>query len=181
MFSQVPRTYLSILNNAAIWIVLILPLISNSSNPLFNLLGTVLIFFFHVIYLFSISILSFLIVYSKIVLFLLPLVADLFLYTLHLPLGRILFWYFRMSCFVCTVWPCPATFKIFLLLPIFLDLFPLVELSDLTIIEFLGTFISIGFLYVSLFLSGFSCCRRFFICPSSLISHPGFVFLFGFH
>ena len=31
-----------------------------------------------------------------------------------------------------------------------------------------------------LFLGTFACCRTFFTCPSSLISHPGFAFLFGF-
>ena len=30
------------------------------------------------------------------------------------------------------------------------------------------------------FLSSFTCCCRIFICPFSIISHLGFIFLFGF-
>ena len=59
-------------------------------------------------------ILSFSIFCSKIVLLLLPPVADLSLYTLYQPVGGIFFGYFKMSSFDCIVWTCQGTFWVFL-------------------------------------------------------------------
>ena len=47
-------------------------------------------------------------------------------------------------------------------------------------VVFLGSFSFRWSSVCFLFLSNFVSCRCFFICPSSIISHPGFVILFGF-
>ena len=45
--------------------------------------------------------------------------------------------------------------------------------------SFVLVFSSQHILVYFFFLSNFACCHNFFTCPSSLISHPGFVFLLG--
>ena len=87
--------------------------------------------------------------------------------------------YFRRSNFVCIAWPCSGIFWVSLLLSASFDLFLPVVMSVLFTTIF-PSFPSIVSLYTFSFLSTFTCFRSFFICHSSLISHPGFVFLFEF-
>ena len=94
-----------------------------------------------------------------------------------LPVGRIFFRYFRMSCFDCNIWFCPDTFWVFNLSLISFVLFLPFVLLDLSIVIFLKVFSSYWVPVCFIFLCS---CRSFFICPYGHISYSGFVFLFKF-
>ena len=114
--------------------------------------------------------------YSKIILLPLHPVVGLSSCILNLLVGRIFFSYFGISCFICIVWPCPGIFWVSLLLPISFD--SSLKLNSQTCLLYcFGLFIPE---YPRMFSlqSTFAFCRSFFTC-SSLISPPGFVFLFG--
>ena len=112
---------------------------------------------------------------SKIFLFLLHLVVGMFLY--HLPVvDRIFFRCFEMSSFVCIVLSFVDISLIFLLSPVFSDLFPKVVLLFFFVLPF--PFCSYIFLRLSFVLSFWPVFIDFFICVSSQISSLGFDFSF---
>ena len=127
----------------------------------------------HFCYVLSVSIF-----YSKIVLFLLHSLADFSLSTLHLLVGRIFLHYFWTSCLVCIVWPYTGTFLVF-----FGQYLRFISSSCVVQLVY-GYLIEVfSFHWVPVyfnFLCSFACRHSFLICPSMLISYPGFVFLFGF-
>ena len=116
-------------------------------------------------------VLSFSIFYSKIILFLFLPVVNLPLYTLHQSVSWIIFHYIGISCFVGIVWTCSTSFWVFLLSSIFIFA---VLLSDLFVVIWSG---GLFFRWVPVC---FTFLNSFYICPSRLISHSEFVFLFGF-
>ena len=87
--------------------------------------------------------------YSRIVVFLLHLVADLSLSIFHHLVWRIFFRYFARSCSVFIAWPCPDIFWVFILLPIMFNLFLPIVLS---VVPFWGSSHPFGFLCVLLSL-----------------------------
>ena len=93
-------------------------------------------------------------------------------------LVRIFFRFFGMWCFVCITRFRLRIFHVFLSSPISFDFSShcIVRLVCNFILVFSSQHINGHFS----FLRTFARCRNFHIYPSSLISHPGFVFLFGF-
>ena len=114
---------------------------------------------------------------------------------------RFLYFTPKLFCFLCILlFICPRAFSTYLLVT-FESLFfrqyffylSLQGLSDLSAVLFFVFFL---YLYISahvhfffsihnilscfFFLNIFACCHKLFTGPSSLISHPGFVFLFEF-
>ena len=85
---------------------------------------------------------------------------------------RISFRCFIMSCFVCIVLPFVDISVIFLW-PVFSDLFPQVVLLFPPCCLFLLPPLILAPLFIIR-----ACFRSFFICDSSLISHPGFCCFF---
>ena len=72
----------------------------------------------------------------------------------------------------------PVLFVLMYSVQVSFDLFLPVVLTDLSVVVFLEIF---SYFLVPLcftFLRSFACCVSFCICPSCLISHPAFVFLF---
>ena len=86
-------------------------------------------FFFHAIFPIYLPLLSVPIFYSKIVLLPLHLVIGFSLSILPLLVSRIFFHYFGMSCFVWIAWSCFGIFWVFLLFPMFFNLFLWIDLS----------------------------------------------------
>ena len=132
--------------------------------------------FFYVIYQFALSVMSFLFpdFTPKLFCFLciqLLVCFSCILLQLH---------YFGRSYFVCVVWPCSSIFRVFLLSLILFYLFCQDLLSDLSTVFFSSFYPNIWLCVFFFFLSTFLCCHSFFICSSSLISYPSFVFLFVF-
>ena len=121
--------------------------------------------------------LFFSIFYSKIVLFLLPLVVNLSLFTLPQSIGRIFFHNFWIPHFIYIAWSCPGTFLVFCqyLLLYFFQLY----CQTCQCLSFGCLFFCWVPVYFT-FLSTFTCCHSFIICSSCLISHWDFVFLFVF-
>ena len=78
--------------------------------------------------------------------------------------------YSGRSCFICIAWRYPRIFWVSLLSQIPFDIAIPPLLSDLSAVVSLYIFLPWYFGW----------CRRFFICPSSLMTHSDFVFLFGF-
>ena len=118
---------------------------------------------------------------SEIVLFPCHPVVGMSSCILLLLAGRIFFRCFGMSCFVCIVLSCLDIFLVFFLSPEPSDLFPWVVLF-VFLVMLLFSFrpdIFQRFLWVLWFL--LVIYRRFLICVSRLISHPGFEFLFVFY
>ena len=133
--------------------------------------------FFHVIYQFSLSVMLFLFSYlaPETVLFSLHSVLHLSLYFLCWLIGRIFFHYFERSCFVCSSWVCPGIFWFSIANTVgFTSSCCLVCCYLFSVFSFHCVLVYI------LFLTTFVCSWSFFIFLSCLISHPGFVFLFGF-
>ena len=122
---------------------------------------------FHIIYQFSISVMLFL-----------PPSFVSFSSVSWSVYAKNFFHYFGMSCFVGIVWPCRSSFPVFFLSPIYFALFLPVVLSDMSAVVFLRSLRSVPVCFIV--LSCFANFHSFFICLSSLISHPGFVFSFGF-
>ena len=111
----------------------------------------------------------FFIFYSKIVLLLLHLVVDLYLCTIHRLFGRTL---------QILEGPVLFVFLDTLILPSLANIFWFKSCTCEAYLQFSNGdfFIPLGFI----FLRSFACCRSFFICPLIFISHPVFIFLFGF-
>ena len=98
-----------------------------------------------------------------------------------LIVGRSFLRYFRISCFVCIVWPCPGIFRVALFPQSFYLYLPVV-LSDVSTgfvffcfcFCFFKCYHSVEYLCI---FRSFVCCYTFSICPSNRISRPSFVFL----
>ena len=98
-------------------------------------------------------------------------VVGMFLHHALPVVGRIFFRCFGMSCFVCIVLPFVNISLISLLSPELSGLFPQVVLLFFLVLSF--PFCS--HIFQDLFcFTILACFRRFFICVSSRISHPGF-------
>ena len=96
-------------------------------------------------------------------------VARLSLHFLSLLADRIFF-----RCFVWIVWFCLGIFLVFILSPILSD--SSLQVVSLVVVLLFSFCPNSYFFYVIIF----ACCRRFLICVSNLISHPGLVILFMF-
>ena len=110
-----------------------------------------------------------------IVRFLLHPVVGMFSCHLYPVVGRIFFPCFWMSRFVCIVLPVVNISLIFLLSPVLSGLFPQVVLLFFLVLP-------LSFcLYMFHRLSFLACFRRFLICVSSRISHPGFYYYYYYY
>ena len=118
-------------------------------------------------------VLSDLILYSKIISLPLYPVAGLSSCILH-PLGGIFFRYFGIYCFVCLY--CLTLCRYFLSLPFVATIFWLI--SSNCIVSLIWCFVLV--FSSQQITSCFFFVRYFIYCPSSLISHLGFEFLFDF-
>ena len=79
--------------------------------------------------------------------------------------GKIFFYCFGMSCFVCIVWSCLSIFLVFLLSPVSSDLSLRVETFVLIVLLCFFSFQHIVAFFFC--LSIFNRCRSFFICFQS--------------
>ena len=109
----------------------------------------------------------------QIVLLILHPIVGVFLCILHLPVCRISFSYFGISCFVCIVWPCLLSLLSFTNF-FFIYLFKLHCQTRLlfSFDLFVSAYPQVFFLPCTL-----ACCYNFLTCPLSLISDPDFVFI----
>ena len=113
---------------------------------------------------------------SKIVWFFLHPVIGLISCHLLPLVGRIFFRCFGMSCFVCIVLPFVDISLITLLLPLLSGLFPQGVLLFFLVLPF--PFCLYTFQHLLFVLSSRPVFVDFFICVSSWITHPDFVFFF---
>ena len=117
-------------------------------------------------------VLSIRVLFSKIVLPSLHLFASLCSCNFYLLFGRLFFRYFGISCSIVSLDPVSVSFK----LPFFCQ-YLLINLlyCQICLLFWFSLFLSSIFSCFSFFSTFASCCSS-----SSLISHLGFVFLFGF-
>ena len=138
-------------------------------------------FIWHVIYLFRLSVMSFPFLYFTLKIILLPFhpVVGMFSFILYFLADRIFFRYFEMFSFDCIASPCLGIFSVFYLSPVSFLLCFQVALTNMSSVLFYSFYPNISkYVFPSLTISlVIAISLPVFTC---LISHSGFLFLFGF-